>query len=131
MSLFFLFGGAGNITVQASTAQNLFVVPRRVRRFVVWGGRSMSRRLGHVYQDKDEGVAYTFDWTHDLNGSTVSSVEWSVPSGISTESTSNTTTTGSIRLAGGTPGRTYKIEGKATTALNERSQAHILVTIGN
>lgn len=91
----------------------------------------MSIRVGRVDKDKDEAIAYTFDFAADLNGSTITSVSWSVPSGITNESTTATSSTASIRLSGGRPGTTYKIEPTATLVSGEILQAHILVTVQN
>jgi hypothetical protein len=89
----------------------------------------MSRRIARVEQDENEAVAYTLNWAGDLNGSTLSTVTWSVPSGLTNELTSNTTTTASIRLSGGTPGQEYKIECSVTSASGEDMQAHFLLRI--
>jgi len=91
----------------------------------------MSIRLGRVAQDKDEAIAYTIDWSADLNSSTVASTAWTVPSGLTNESTTATTTTSSIRLSGGTPGVVYKIEALATLDSGEKLQGHFLVTAQN
>lgn len=91
----------------------------------------MSRQVAHFYQDKDEAVARTLNWADDLNGSTISSVVWSVPSGLTNEASSNGTTTATIRLSGGTPGQTYTVTCTVTTAASEDLQAHFLLTIGN
>lgn len=91
----------------------------------------MSRQVAHFYKDTDEAVSYTLNWSDDLNGSTISSVTWVVPSGLTSEATSNTTTTATNRLAGGTPGRTYTVTCTVTTAAAEDLQAHVLLTVGN
>ena len=89
----------------------------------------MSRRLGRVEQDDDEAIAYTINWAADLNSSTLAAVSWSVPSALTTETTSNTTTSASIRLSGGTPGQVYKVECTVTTAAGEDLQAHFLIGV--
>lgn len=90
----------------------------------------MSQRLGLRDQDKNEAIAYTINWAADLNGSTISGAPtWTVPSGITNANTTNTTTTTSIRLSGGTPGVSYKIECTVTSAVSETMQAHFVVRI--
>ena len=91
----------------------------------------MSQRLASLTKDTDEAIAYTIDWAADVNGSTINTVTWSVPSGITNESTTATTTTSSIRLRGGTPGVTYKIECTVNLADGESLQAHFLLAIQN
>lgn len=89
----------------------------------------MSREVAHFYQDKDESISRTLDWTADLNGSTISGAPtWTVPSELTTVAQSNTTTTTTIQLAGAKPGKTYQIECKITSVAGEIPAAHILLT---
>lgn len=92
----------------------------------------MSRIIGRDYKDKDEAIAYTHNFLADLNGSTISSASWVTrPSGITTDTTSNTTTTASIRLSGGTPGVLYTAECTVVTAASETVQACHEVQVNN
>jgi hypothetical protein len=92
----------------------------------------MSRLLGRDYKDKDEAITYTHDCTPDLGGSTVSSVSWVTrPSGLTTDSTSSTTTSASIKLSGGTPGQLYTVELTATLADAQIIQASHEVQVLN
>lgn len=68
-------------------------------------------------KDPNEVLDYTIDWTSRLIGSdTVSSVVWTVPSGITKDSQSNDTTKAVIWLSGGSNTRTYPITCQVTTA---------------
>jgi len=71
------------------------------------------------------------DWTADVNGSTVNTSTWSVPSGLTNESTSigSAAVTTSIRLAGGMPGQTYIVENTVTLLNGEDLQAAFRVTV--
>ena len=89
----------------------------------------MSRRIARLQQDKDEAIAYTMNWAADLNNSTLSAVNWTIPSALTNESQSNTTTSASVRLSGGIAGQEYKIECSVTSAAGEDMQAHFLLTI--
>ena len=89
----------------------------------------MSRVVARWEQDASEAVARTLNWSDDLNGSTVSSVTWTVPTGLTNEATSNTTTTATIRLSGGTPGQSYTVTCLATTAAAEDLEAQFTLTI--
>lgn len=91
----------------------------------------MSRLVGTDYKDKDESLVYTMDWSADLNGSTISSAAWSVPSGLTNQGTSLTASTTSVRVTGGRPGHTYKLECTATLASGETPQAHFLLTVSD
>jgi hypothetical protein len=91
----------------------------------------MSRQVAHWYQDSDELVARTLNWTADLNNSTISGVTWTMPAGLTNVATSNTSTTASVRISGGTPGETYLVTCTVTTAASETLQVHVLLTIDN
>ena len=92
----------------------------------------MSRICGRDYKDKDETISYTLDFTPDLNSSTISSVAWAVrPSGLTTVSTGNTTTTASIKVSGGVAGTLYTAEATATLANSEVSQACLEIQVLN
>lgn len=93
----------------------------------------MARLVGQDTKDKDEAIAYTVDWSADVNGSTIDTSSWSVPSGLTNESTSigSTALTTSIRLSGGTPGQVYLIENTVTTLAGEDLQASFRITVQN
>jgi hypothetical protein len=90
----------------------------------------MARNLGSRQQDKDEAVSHTVNWTGALNGGTISSVTWAT-GGLTNESSSNTTTTASIRLAGGTPGQVYTVTCSIVTSLSEDLQIEFTIPITN
>lgn len=89
----------------------------------------MDRIVAHWYQRRTEAVTRTLNWAADLNGSTISSVAWTVPSGLTNEAVSNTTTLASIRLSGGTPSVTYLVQCLVTTAASEDLEAQFQLTI--
>lgn len=61
---------------------------------------------------------YTVDWDGDdwLGADTISTVTWTVPAGLATASSSNTTTTATIWLSGGTAEQDYDVQCRITTA---------------
>ena len=61
-----------------------------------------------VEKDPDETIDVTLDYTALLNGATISSSSWSLASGITSPSSSNTTTATTLRVTGGTLGQKYK-----------------------
>jgi hypothetical protein len=90
----------------------------------------MSIFLDAHQKDKDEAETYTVDWTARLrSGATISSVSWSVPSGITNAAVSITGNSSNIRLSGGTVGQTYKIEPQMTDSASNTPQVHFTVTI--
>jgi hypothetical protein len=90
----------------------------------------MARNLGSRPQDKDEAVSHTVNWTRDLNGGTIDSVTWST-GGLTNESSTNTTTTASIRLSGGTPGQVYTVTCAITTSLGEDLEVEFTIPVNN
>ncbi len=57
------------------------------------------------------------DWTSWLStGDTISASSWTVETGLTVDSESNTTTAGTAVISGGTAGKTYKVENTVTTA---------------
>jgi hypothetical protein len=81
-----------------------------------------------VFQDVDESLSRTISFAHDLNGSTVSSIAWTIPAGLTNAASSNTTTTATIRLSATTTG-TFKVICTATLANSEVLQTHFTVTV--
>lgn len=60
---------------------------------------------------KDPGARldYTVDWEDWLDSDTIASVTWTVPTGLTKESQSNTTTAATVWLSGGTAGTDYAV----------------------
>jgi hypothetical protein len=72
-------------------------------------------------KDPNETVAFTWDWSDDcaVQGTTVSSAVFVVPTGITKASQSNTTTKVTGLFTGGTPGRSYPVVCRPTFANGE------------
>lgn len=68
------------------------------------------------YKDPDAKLDYKIDWSDWLDGDTISTSTWIVPSGITEESSTNTNTTTTIWLSGGTHAVKYKVVNRITTA---------------
>lgn len=60
-------------------------------------------------KDPDAVKDYRIDLTEWLSGDTISSTSWTVPSGITKDSDTNTTLTATIWLSGGTAGQEYDL----------------------
>lgn len=89
---------------------------------------SQSATPAEVYQDIDESISRTVTFAHDVNGSTISSVAWSVPAGLTNAASSNTTTTATIRLSATLAG-VYTVTCTATLANSEILQTHFTVIV--
>ena len=78
------------------------------------------------HKDPDETLDYTWDWSQILpTGDTISTVTWTVPSGLVRENAVNTTTTATLWISGGTVGERYPVACKVTTVAGrilERTQ---------
>lgn len=92
----------------------------------------MSDCVGTRTKDKDEARTYSIDWSPQLiGGETIASASWTVQSGLTNAATSNTTTSTSIRLTGGTVGLTYKVECQITGSQNNTPSAYFIVAVTN
>ena len=67
-------------------------------------------------KDPDAVLDYTVDWSDWLGSDTIQTSAWIVPTGITEDSNSNTTTTATIWLSGGTRGKKYEIVNRIVTA---------------
>lgn len=63
-----------------------------------------------------EVLKFTVNWTDWLDGDTISTVTWTLDSGITKSSETNTTTSASVLISSGTVGATYEVMCKITTA---------------
>lgn len=73
---------------------------------------------------------YNIDWTNWLQGGdTITSVSWSVPPGLNTQSASSTTTSVTIWLTGGAVNRTYTIPVQITTAGGRKKEAAFQIQV--
>jgi hypothetical protein len=63
-----------------------------------------------------EILDYTVDWALWLVTDTISTSTWAVTTGITVASSSNTTTTGTVFLTGGSSGITYTVTNTVVTA---------------
>ena len=80
--------------------------------------------------DPDALLDYSVDWSRWLvSGDTIASVSWTVPSGITNDHTSNTTSRATIWLTGGTPGKSYQITCHVVTAAGREDDRTFQITV--
>jgi|NOAtaT_7_FD_contig_111_419445_length_1406_multi_2_in_0_out_0_2 hypothetical protein len=82
--------------------------------------------IGTAIKDPQATLDYPINWAPWLTTDTISSVVWTVPTGITQTATSNTTTTATIWLSGGEVGTEYTVTCRVTTTagrIDERSIA--------
>ena len=84
----------------------------------------------NFYKDPDAILDYVIDWSDWLTGTeTISTSTWIVPSGITEESSSNTTTTATIWLSSGTVPLGYKVVNRIVSSDNREDDRSIFIRI--
>ena len=77
----------------------------------------MSFQTWPAQKDPDEEKDYTITWADLLDGDTISTSDWDVPTGLTeTATSSNTDTVAKVWLGGGTAGTTYEVSNTIVTA---------------
>lgn len=66
-------------------------------------------------KDPNATLDFVVDWSAWLDGDTINGATWTVPAGITKTSDSNTTTTATIWLSGGTVKSVYPITCRVST----------------
>lgn len=67
-------------------------------------------------KDPDDVLDYQIDWSAELGTDTISTSTWTVPAGLTKDSDTNTDTTTTVWVSGGTAGTTYALLNKIVTA---------------
>ena len=81
------------------------------------------------YKDPDAVLDYRVDWTTWLNGDTISSSTFTVATGLTKDSQSNTTTAATVWLSGGTAGTRYLVTNRIVTAGNRTEDRSFYVSV--
>ncbi len=82
-------------------------------------------------KDPDAIKPYTLNWTAFLDGDTITSSVWTLDSGITSSSETNTTKKTTIFLSGGTVGTTYTATNRITTTNGITEDQSIQITIAS
>lgn len=83
-------------------------------------------------KDPGEKLDYPITWSDYLTeGETISSSAWSLPSGITQDSVSSTTTSATIWLTGGTHGEEYLVTNQITTSAGRIAERSIKILCRN
>ncbi len=80
-------------------------------------------------KDPDATLDYTIDWKKFLGTDTISSVTWVVPTGLTQVVVSNTTTTATIWLSGGTLNASYEVTNRMTSAAGRIDDRTFVITV--
>lgn len=90
--------------------------------------------LATYEKDPDASKVYTIDWAKSgpndgtanddgwLQGDTIATSTWIVPSGLTSEAESNTGTLATIKLSGGVMGRNYFVTNRITTTTSGETE---------
>ena len=79
--------------------------------------------------DKDPQAIldYVVDWSDWLDSDTITASTWTAPTGITAATSSNTTTTATVWLSGGTIGETYKVVNHITTTAGRQDDRSLVI----
>ena len=80
-------------------------------------------------KDPDAVLDYTIDWSDWLDSDTISTSTWTVASGITKDSDTNTTTTATIWLSSGTAGTQYTVINHIITAAGREDDRSIYIMV--
>ena len=82
-------------------------------------------------KDPDATLDYRVEWSSWLDTDTIATSTWTVESGITTVSDSNTTTVATIWLSGGTAGEEYEVANLITTAAGRIDERTLTIKVAN
>lgn len=93
----------------------------------------MSKIEYEATKDPDEILDYGFYWDKApynwLDGDTIVTSVWSVPTGLTLVSQSNTTNVTTVFISGGTDGQEYIIANKITTTAGRTAERSIRIKV--
>lgn len=81
-----------------------------------YGSSSSSCGAPDYEKDPDSTLDFAINWSPILDGDTIATSSFLLPDGLTEVSSSNTTTTATIFVSGGSACRTYRITNRVTTA---------------
>ena len=85
---------------------------------------------GYVEQkDPDETRDYSVDWSTYLGTDTISTSTWTVPTGLTGGTESNTATTATVWLSGGVGGQEYEVLNEITTVAGRTYQKTLVIPV--
>lgn len=87
--------------------------------------------LGSRIKDPLDHKTLTINWATYLTSieDTLNSVTWTVPTGLTNDDESHTTTEANIRVSGGTAGQTYDVANLLVTTTGEQKRVVIEVVV--
>jgi len=82
-------------------------------------------------KDPSAVLDYTINWSSWLDSDTISTSTWTVPTGLTKDSDTSTTTTATIWLSSGTAGTQYTVVNHIVTAAGREDDRSIYIVVEN
>lgn len=82
-------------------------------------------------KDPNAVLDYQIDWSTWLGADTIATSTWTVPTGLTKDGDTSTTTTATIWLSGGTAGVTYHIVNHIVTAGGREDDRSIYIRVAD
>lgn len=89
----------------------------------------MTTTIATYQKDTNDILDYTMDWSAWLGSDTISTSSWTVPTGLTSVTTSNTTTSTTVWLSGGTTGVAYTVTNQIVTSGGRTVEKSFLLVI--
>lgn len=83
----------------------------------------------HFLKDSAAVLDYGVDWSAWLGTDTIATSTWTVPTGLTVDSETETTTLATVWLSGGTTGTTYTLVNRITTAAGRQDERTLTITV--
>jgi hypothetical protein len=83
------------------------------------------------YKDPAAVLDYAINWATWLDGDTIATSTWTATTGITVDSSTNTTTMATVWLSGGTVGTSYVVTNKIVTAGLRTDERSLLIKVEN
>lgn len=80
-------------------------------------------------KDPGDVLDYQFDWSSWLNEDTILSSRWTMPEGITEDSSTNDTTTATIWLSSGTLAEDYEVTNQVVTAGGRTAERSMTIKV--
>ncbi|MCC6362215.1 MAG: hypothetical protein IT165_01755 [Bryobacterales bacterium] len=80
-------------------------------------------------KDPNAVLDYSIDWTRWLDGDTIATSEWIVPSGLTKVTDSRTTKTATVWLSGGVASQSYTLTNRITTTGGRTEDRSFIVKV--
>jgi len=81
-------------------------------------------------KDPSAVLDYQIDWSTWLGTDTITTSTWTVPTGITQASATNTTTTATVWVSGGKAGQRYTLVNRIVTAGGRTDERSIEIDVG-